>query len=203
MHHQILQRTPLLIVVAAPNWILGCLLAERMAREESKAPTPAAIWAWRLGAIAISAGLKAFVSHGQLRFGYPESHWTFAIYVYFRVGRELAFHQLRPAFAAAEAAGRASYSLYLVHGPTIAAIGISDLAPATFGATGWTSLWAAQLLAIGSGTWLFYVAVERPFHRLARRIGSWLELKAAAVATPDASLAPFGRSINLNENRSR
>lgn len=66
MHQQVLQRTPLLIVVAAPNWILGCLLAERMARQESKA-----IWAWRLGAIAMSAGLKALVSHGQLRFGYP------------------------------------------------------------------------------------------------------------------------------------
>jgi peptidoglycan/LPS O-acetylase OafA/YrhL len=158
-----------LIVMGLPNWILGCLLAERQAR--ATAVTPSAIWLWRIGAIVLSAGLKVLVSHGPLRVGYPESHWIIALYAYFWVGRELAFYRLRAPPVWSEAAGRLSFSLYLVHGPVMEIFGIVRLPAASLGVGMGAFLWLSQLVAIGVATWLFYRLVEAPFHRLARNLG--------------------------------
>ena len=182
----------LLILVGAPNWILGCLLAERMAAGPPKATGALTIWTWRLGAVGLSATLKFFVMHGSFRLGYPETHWIFAGYAYFWVAKELGYYSQRPAAAFAEAAGRASYSLYLVHMPIIAAFGFASLAPSTMSAASWCALWLAQAATIALASWLCYVAIERPSHRLARLAGTWLQTPSAAVKL---ARAPSGASI--------
>jgi peptidoglycan/LPS O-acetylase OafA/YrhL len=164
--------TLLLMVIGLPNWILGCLLAERRGASRPVVVTPAAIWAWRLGAIVLSALLKALVSHGPFRVGYPESHWIIALYAFFWVGHELDFYRFRAAPSWFEAAGRASFSLYLVHGPILELFGLYRYPAGSLGFGAGALLWLAQLAAIGLATWLFYLVIEAPYHRFARKIGA-------------------------------
>jgi peptidoglycan/LPS O-acetylase OafA/YrhL len=167
--------TPLLIVIGFPNWILGCLLAERRAAQGArKGPVTAReIWAWRFGALMLSSALKAMVMHGPVRLGYPESHWLIAVYAFFWVGRELDFYRDRPAPRWSEAAGHMSFSLYLIHSPVIEWFGFANSPPASLGFDRAATLWLAQLVAIGIATALCYLLVEAPFHRLARDPGNF------------------------------
>ena len=65
-----------------------------------------------------------------------------------------------------ETAGLFSYSLYLIHKLVITAF---DELPVNVDPIG---VWAAQLLAIFLAAFVFYILVERPAHRLARRLGA-------------------------------
>jgi peptidoglycan/LPS O-acetylase OafA/YrhL len=176
---------PVLIVVGLPNWILGCVLAETRAQRRRLEDPGWSIWAWRAGAIVLASGLKALVTHGPLLVGYPASHWLIAVYSFFWISRELDYYAFRRAPRWSEIAGQASFSLYLVHNPVMSRFDLGDATSPLLGAGafGWTLSWALQLCAIALVTVAFYIAVEKPFHGLARRFGR-------AVRAPEPALVP-------------
>jgi peptidoglycan/LPS O-acetylase OafA/YrhL len=163
---------PALILVGLPNWILGCMLAERCIADVSSAPPKESIWLWRFGAVIVSVALKAAVTHGPMHIGYPASHWILALYAFFWLDRELTLRQAVRRPSALEIAGRASFSLYLVHNPVLVIFGVLGARAESFGPGGWLTVWLLQLAAISLGTLAFYALVESPCHRLARRLGA-------------------------------
>jgi peptidoglycan/LPS O-acetylase OafA/YrhL len=157
-------------VIGAPSWILGCLLAERVA--SSRGAEVVSIWPWRFAALALSAIMKAPVTHGPWLIGYPASHWLFAIFAFFWIEREIARFRARPPLAGLEALGAASYSLYLVHMPVIVAfraMGADRFSQSLV--LGEALRWGATLIGVAVATYAFYRLVEAPTHRLARALG--------------------------------
>ena len=163
-----------LIVIGAPCLLLGCMLAEKIRAGAMARDPGTSIWAWRGAAIVLSALLKLPVTHGSLHIGYPASHWIFAIFAFFWIGREIAFYTTRAAPAVLEAGGRMSYSLYLAHTGVITLFTLSETASAPLrgmfggGAMAWLLAWLAMIAMIAVATWTFFLVVEQPCHRLAR-----------------------------------
>jgi peptidoglycan/LPS O-acetylase OafA/YrhL len=177
-YHSQLALAPL-ILIGLPSWILGCILAERIQRG-TIAPG-GSLWAWRAGALALSALMKLPVTHGPLLIGYPAGHWLFAIFAAAWIEREIAGFRKRPPAPALEAAGAMSYSLYLVHMPVIVAfeaVKAANFAPLPAPA-GEIARWAALVACIAAATYAFYLCVEAPSHRLARTLGRRVEAATA------------------------
>lgn len=153
-------------LVGLPCWLLGCQLAEAVARRRH-APriAPATLWGLRLavwGAFLLCALLRHHVGIGYA--------WTLnlvaplaTLWIY----AEIMSAALRPPPAWLERAGLWSYSLFLTHAITAAwldaAIGFDP--DHLLG-------WGLRLGVILGAAYLFHLAVEGPTHRLARLLGA-------------------------------
>jgi peptidoglycan/LPS O-acetylase OafA/YrhL len=183
-----------LLVISAPCLLLGCILAEKMRAGAMPRDPGASIWAWRGAAIFLSALLKLPVTHGSFHIGYPASHWIFAIFAFFWIGREIAYYGRRRAPTALETGGRMSYSLYLAHHAVITLFALSETASAPLrgmiggGPIAWLFAWVAMIAMISLATWTFFVVVEQPCHRVARLISrgrpAWRNGKGLARVSP-------------------
>jgi peptidoglycan/LPS O-acetylase OafA/YrhL len=149
-------------LVGLPCWLIGCELAECVSKRQFPAPVP--IWRCRFWVWGLSVILSILNFHSPLT-----QVWTlnpFALVVGWWLAQEIRRYADRPAPPLLELAGRASYSLYLIHLSAYAAIAL--LALPDFGdAINWL---VRMLLILGMG-WLFYLLVEAPAHNLARFAG--------------------------------
>lgn len=158
-------------LLGLPCWLAGCWLAERYRRFPEVRTTT--LWAARFTIWAVSAVLMA------VRFHLP---WMgpllsvqvllnfYAIPVALWLGLEARqFHATPPPL---DAPGRASYSLYLSH----------PLALLVFDT--WAFGVAAvplYLVLVAAFTALFYLAIERPSHRAAQRLGRKLRADRSGI----------------------
>jgi peptidoglycan/LPS O-acetylase OafA/YrhL len=152
-------------LVGFPSWILGYYLAERLETDAAVVARAArTIWSWRAAAWMLSMLASILRFHSPI--GYPWTLTLFGAFSFFWLRAEILNAQLRPPHPLLESAGRGSYSLYLIHRPAVAAYALLPLAaPALM--SGWIMTMAWVFLAAS----VFYWAVERPSHKLARWIG--------------------------------
>jgi peptidoglycan/LPS O-acetylase OafA/YrhL len=109
--------------------------------------------------------------------GYPWTLSLFAIAVYFWIDREIARGLLKRPAGALEWAGTFSYSIYLLHFPAIA----------IYAKLMWPGLnalvnWIVQFGFILAISYLFFVVVESPAHRLARTASRRVIERSRALA---------------------
>ncbi len=152
-------------ILAAPAWLLGCLLAEKVA-QGVRAPTLGGIWTWRLIVWAYAAVTVAVFFHAPIRVGYPALLFPFQWLAYFWILAEIGHFERTRVSALLEWCGRWSYSLYLVHNMAIAVTPISPTMP--------VQDWLVRLAAIAGGSLAFYAVVEAPSHWSARAASRWL-----------------------------
>lgn len=148
-------------VILYPVWLLGCILAEQSDRLTALDST-AAIWGWRVLAWLGSWScemlhFKFGVARAQLLLG-------FGVLAYFWIRKEIAYSKTHRVWAPLAAAGLWSYSLYLMHLPAIA-----FFAKLRVPNLGYSLNWCVTVAFIMGISYLFYVCVERPSHRLARK----------------------------------
>ena len=149
-------------MILLPVWLLGCFLAEQ-AETLREADRHLSIWLWRF--LAWSGCWCAEMLHFKLHIPYTQTMVWFGVLAYFWVREEIANGKVHSPSSYLVAAGAWSYSLYLMHwyGGTI----VSYLALNNLGAiVEWFLIMAANLIF----SYLFYLAVERPSHILARKI---------------------------------
>lgn len=164
-------------VIGLPLWISGCVLAEKLGESTTK-PTYS-IWLWRVATVL--TGWIALVLHFHSRHvTYP---WTMQIYlfmIFFWLKEEINYFQANPTNPMLESAGKWSYSLYLMHMPGILLIdllpGIKSLPP--------TVVWCLKLGSALGISYIFYLVVEKPSHRLAAMLGKKLSAKSVKTVTP-------------------
>jgi len=166
-------------LLAAPAWLLGCLLAEQVASGAASVGA-GGFWVWRLATWLYAAGATALFFHTPFRLGYPLLLFPFQFVAFGWVRAEVAHFAQARTSAALEWCGQWSYSLYLIHNIAIAITPISAAAP------GWT--WAIRVGLIVAGSLGFYALVEAPSHWLARAISRRMTLALSRDA-PAASLA--------------
>jgi peptidoglycan/LPS O-acetylase OafA/YrhL len=166
-------------VILYPVWLLGCFLAEK-----SELLTPLnsmrEIWMWRFLAIGGAWSCEMLSFHAGVP--YTQTMLWFGILAFFWLRKELA-HGLnkRPA-GALVSAGAWSYSLYLIHVPAMRIY--AKLPVPNFGAG---LNWCLAIGFILGSAYVFYLVVERPSHRLARRLGTsqFFQLQRAPEPVPD------------------
>lgn len=153
-------------VVCGPCWLLGCLLAENFLSAHGQALTDPPwqhVWAWRAVIVATIPFTVLLRFHGGI--GHPWTMNLFAVLVYFWLTVELRHLAVRPPHRLLEAAGTISYSVYIVHRPIYHVL--QELNLPVWGAV---ADWVGMIFTIYLCSTVFYLLIERPSHRLARRL---------------------------------
>jgi len=163
-------------LVGLPCWLLGCELADTV---QAPGGTPVSlrnIWFWRGLILLLGIGCSVLRFHAAV--GYPWSLNIFALPAVVWLHREICYHRAARPIRWIEWAGQWSYSLYLVHGPAAALFRawFSFVTPNLI--LPWM-LMAGFVLVVSC---LFYYAVERPSHLLARQAARRLRPSAPRVA---------------------
>jgi peptidoglycan/LPS O-acetylase OafA/YrhL len=169
-------------ILGLPCWLLGCKLAERLDSFSAFPVSTKQIWLWRGGAWMLSNALCIMRFHTPI--GYPWTLNLFALVATLWIEREIRYYHAGrvPLF---EHLGEASYSIYLTHlqcGPLLQALPIA--ASMASGAT-----WFLSMALCGGVATLFYWVVERPSHRLARRLtkpAMWIRPAQPVIAASEA-----------------
>jgi peptidoglycan/LPS O-acetylase OafA/YrhL len=149
-------------IVLFPVWLLGCYLAENLP-SLVKEYSNRSIWMWRLSAWATMWLAEILHFHGgihQIQTGL----WTGVIF-YFWLRAEISYYRGRDPWSLLVWVGRWSYSLYLLH-PIVISVCASFGVLASESRQSWIVVLALILLA----SYVFYLAIERPSHSLARKI---------------------------------
>ena len=147
-----------------PVWLLGCVLAEQWRGQLFARALASHIWLARAAIWLLSVTIVVLHFHGGVPFnrtlvvfGVLAAVWLAAELVHFNVDASQPFQIL-------EKAGGWSYSLYLAH--PILFVGWCRL----IGAPTNAAAYCAMLVSILLCAFLFYSAIERPSHLLARLI---------------------------------
>jgi peptidoglycan/LPS O-acetylase OafA/YrhL len=139
---------------------MGCLLAER---QSTRIRTPGHVWLWRVAVFFASVATLELRFHTPVHFDLSLNF--FGILVFYWLSRELDYCQTISPWSWLERAGAWSYSLYVMH-PAAGQV-TAKLFPS------WPSgmQWLVRIPVTLGVCYLFYLAVEKPSHRLARVVG--------------------------------
>lgn len=148
--------------ILLPVWLLGCVLAEQSDRLVAR-NSNWEIWGWRL--MIWAASWVSEMLHFKFGIHIAVTMLWFGVLAYVWVKKELAHSLKNPPPHVFVWAGAWSYSLYLIHGAApefYKLLHIPDLGALV----NWLLLYG---FILGS-SYLFYLAIERPSHLLARKI---------------------------------
>ena len=139
-------------LLGLPCWLLGVWVAESV----EVAKWPLSPWLWRAAVLGVSVVCSVLRFHGNVSYVWSLNPFAFLCAGW--VLAEVRYWQAHEPLSWLEAAGKGSYSLYLthMHGHALAE---------RIGLTG-----PASYLAIGLVAVAIYFCVEKPAHRLARRV---------------------------------
>jgi peptidoglycan/LPS O-acetylase OafA/YrhL len=164
-------------LILLPVWLLGCLLAEEVdALPALEIDGAWRVWMWRLG-VWLASWITEML-HFKAHLPLTQTMAWFGFVAYFWVKTEIAWSKTRSPSRVLAWAGLWSYSLYLVHAQAADLwywLRVSNVGPRL--------TWCGVILSSLLGAYAFYLVVERPSHRLARRIGS---MRRAAASVADA-----------------
>lgn len=166
-------------VILYPVWLLGCVLAEQV-EGLTTAVSAIQIWGWRL--LAWFGSWVVLMLHFHSRIHAMQTCLWFGALAYFWLKKEIARARTKGPPNWMAWAGAWSYSLYLMHVPGTE---VFQKLPLPF--LGHILDWVATMTCACLFSYVFYLVVERPSHRLARRLhptGGTLSQK-----TPEIQLA--------------
>jgi peptidoglycan/LPS O-acetylase OafA/YrhL len=151
-------------LILLPIWLLGCFLAEKIV-DIAPLTSASAIWRWRLGIWFASWTWE--ILHFKANVFYTVTMLPFGVLAFFWILQEIRY-----GIGGAEpwkplaSAGTWSYSLYLIHGPAMFFFAQKLPAPNL----GYFLNWFAAYAFILGASYTFYLLIERPSHRQARKI---------------------------------
>ncbi|MBC8140650.1 MAG: acyltransferase [Armatimonadetes bacterium] len=168
-------------LLGLPCWILGCVLASRSDVFLMTPKPRISVWAWRFGAIVLSASANLLRWHNPLGFSisYTWSLTLFSIYVYFWLANEIIYYKTAKPNAFLESAGLWSYSLYLFHVPSLMFL---YKAVQTYSANQGGAIWLTKIALVLLFSFVFYKLFEAPSQQLATWIGKKLSPKPTVTA---------------------
>jgi peptidoglycan/LPS O-acetylase OafA/YrhL len=147
-----------------PIWLLGCALAEQSDRLPELSSTPA-IWGWRF--LAWLGSWSCEMLHFKLGATRAQVLLCFGVLAYLWIRKEIEYSKAHRVWIPLASAGLWSYSLYLMHIPAIMFFKKLSLP-----GLGHNLDWCATIAFVMGTSYLFYLCVERPSHRLARKFSA-------------------------------
>jgi peptidoglycan/LPS O-acetylase OafA/YrhL len=148
-------------LILFPVWLLGCHLAEISDRLPA-INSPYMIWGWRL--LAWAGSWVCETLNFRAGIPYTQTMLWFGILAYFWLKKEIAYGANHKPLSFLASAGAWSYSLYLMHIPAATIFGKLH-APNLGHILDWC-IYTGFMLGF---SYLFYLGIERPSHKLARK----------------------------------
>lgn len=149
-------------VILFPVWLLGCVLAEESDRIQP-IDSPRVIWKWRF--LVWAGSWACEMLHFKAHISLTQLMLCFGVLAYFWIRKEIAYGKRCKPAAVLVSAGLWSYSLYLMHGPAMTIfkkLPVPGMGPVLD--------WCVSYTFILGVSYLFYLAIEQPSHRMARSI---------------------------------
>jgi peptidoglycan/LPS O-acetylase OafA/YrhL len=147
-------------IVGLPCWLLGVLVAERIHRRGEKVGM-GKIWVIRLLVWSTAVLLVGLKAHWFVSYILTLNFFAFLIAWWFE--KEVYFFKSHNALGWLEFCGKFSYSLFLLHGISVSVIVL--FLPVTVGT------YFIYVLITLLASYIFYLLVEDPALRLAKRLG--------------------------------
>jgi len=94
----------------------------------------------------------------------------FGVLAFFWLKQEISYFSTYPPSKATEAAGGASYTLYLTHKLVLPILAVNETMSHTN-----VLAWTETFLGVAVFTTIFYLLIEKPSHQLARKLGDRLD----------------------------
>ena len=163
-------------LILLPVWLLGCLLAEQ-AEAIPAMDSTTRVWMWRF--LAWLGCWTSEMLHFKGGVPYTQTMLWFGVLAYFWVKNELAYSRQHAPNGYLVATGAWSYSLYLVHVQGMALFWRLHLPN-----LGYVFNWIGMMLCSLGLAYVFYILVEWPSHRLARKISTSMKTRAAVSEKP-------------------
>jgi len=149
-------------LILLPVWLLGCVLAEESMSSVAMVPK-LSIWLWRF--LAWFGCWTAEMLHFKLGISFTQTMVWFGVLAYFWVRQEIIHGKNHPPNSWLVAAGAWSYSLYLMHTQGGVLYGWLHI-PKLGLLADWVIIMACSLVF----AYVFFLLVEWPSHKLARKI---------------------------------
>jgi peptidoglycan/LPS O-acetylase OafA/YrhL len=149
-------------VTLFPVWLMGCYLAEKVTVLGSQSSVRL-IWFWRIAAWGVM--WSAMILHFHVGFYQTKSGLWVGLIYYFWIRAEITYYKTGRPWEFLVWGGLWSYSLYLVHPISIALWQMYSI-----NGTQSRFDWMIVVGFVLAASYVFYLLVERPSHRLARRI---------------------------------
>ena len=151
-------------VTLFPVWLMGCLLAENVKSHCSrKSISVGQVWLWRLVAWAVM--WIAMILHFHFGFYQTASGLWVGLVYYFWLRAEISYYASKSPWELLVRGGQWSYSLYLVH-PII----VRFCQDHSVNGNQSRLDWVVVVVFVLSAAYIFYLLVEWPSHKLARRV---------------------------------
>lgn len=147
-------------LINLPCWMLGVLLAEKADAFKSTVST-SSLWLMRGSAWILSIFFLVLKTHYHINYTY--SLVFFALFLYHWLRMEIIYHRSTPNGTFSEYLGRFSYSLYLCHMLCFALI--TQFFPVS------TATYFLYIMMSIIMSYVAYLLIEYPSHKLARLIG--------------------------------
>ena len=177
-------------VILYPVWILGCLLAEQ-SKDLKPVKSPAEIWRWRF-LVWVCAWICEMLNF-KAGVYFPQTMVMFGFIAFLWLRKELSFQVERIEMGITTrilaAAGAWSYSLYLMHVPArdiFQRVKLPNFGPLVN--------WALSTVFIMAFSYIFYLIVERPSHRFARKVGAFQVKSGGSIPSKERSRPPRSQS---------
>ncbi|GHV58596.1 hypothetical protein FACS1894182_11330 [Bacteroidia bacterium] len=155
-------------IVGLPVWLLGVVLADQYEdiKKAGKNISFSRITVIRV-AVWLAADFAAVLRfQGHIAYGYTLP--VFAVFAYYWLKQEIAYYLNKKENRVLQFGGEMSYSLYLIHTLVLFAVGYYTNTEVHHSMNGWLCVLAIVLSLLAS--WIFYLLVEKPSHKLARSI---------------------------------
>jgi peptidoglycan/LPS O-acetylase OafA/YrhL len=173
-------------LILLPVWLLGCLLAEQAS--DLIPNSSRSIWTWRFVVWLVSWVCEMLHFKGHI--SYTQTMLPFGVLAYFWIRREIAYGMCVKPWKPLIFAGKRSYSLYLIHGAAMYIFARRLPIPNL----GYAVNWCAAYLFILIFSYAFFLLIEGPSHRLARKISLQTAPKFASASGEEVILERTGAS---------
>ena len=151
----------MVVALGLPCWILGLILSFSIDEQPTNYQvTGISLWCHRIFIFSIAFLCHVFALQEMV--GHPFTLNFFAIAAFFWLKKEILFYFNRTPISSLENFGKASYSIYLMHGvpPFLISILTKDIGPMEK----FFSYWIILVMLV----LIFYFLVEKPTHILSR-----------------------------------
>lgn len=168
-------------ILGLPIWLLGCRIAAIVFARQSVAFVTGDGVRWILRISTLCLGAAALLLHFHSPIKYKYSMLIFSVPCYLWILSEFMSPGGKELYESLSKLGKATFSIYLMHmlaPPLELTLGV-DLK----GALEWPVTMAFVVLLSST----FYLLIERPSHRLSRRLGAWGGSRNTPVAVKSAA----------------
>jgi peptidoglycan/LPS O-acetylase OafA/YrhL len=157
----------MVVALGLPCWILGLILSYNVS-EDTHFHQISTFNLWCHRVLILFLAFLCHVFALQKIIGHPFTLNFFAIAAFFWLKKEILFHYKRSTTSYLESLGKASYSIYLMHGlpPFLISLLIKDISPVEKFYFYWVILIILVLF--------FYFLIEKPSHNLSRNLYRYL-----------------------------